>query len=229
YEFKKQLNHSNLSKNLPGHSKFKDIKNEKYVSTYGDLKKGKANELDAYKKKYKYRLGKKKGLAKLDCYFEKKVFDKIENVYDLADKFVDDKKSYKKEIFRKHGKVLITFALLPLLGLVIPGFFSKFNPLTEDWCLSNCLYKHEGIITDRNNFDTDAVAARNTHDKKGIFMAYINQDTWNIITTVNSVISYLLIILFLFVVIYILIKVIKYEKLKSCKSKMSVKEYYRFC
>ncbi|SCA81963.1 Plasmodium exported protein, unknown function, partial [Plasmodium vivax] len=226
YEFKKKLNHSSLSENVPGHSKFKDIKNDKYTSTYGDLKKGKANELDAYKKKYKYRYGKKKGLAKLDCYFEKKVFDKIENVYDLADKFADDKKSYKKEIFRKHGKVLITFALLPLLGLVIPGFFSKFNPLTANWCLSNCVSKHDG---DNSNYFTTEQESQNFHQQQGLFMASINQDTWNIITTVNSVVTYLLIILFLIVIIYILTKVIKYEKLKSCKGKMSVKEHYRFC
>ncbi|SCA83644.1 Plasmodium exported protein, unknown function, partial [Plasmodium vivax] len=226
YELKKQLNHSSLSKNVPGHSKFKDIKNEKYISTYGHVKKGKENDLDAYKREYKKRYGKKKGLAKLDCYFEKKVFDKIENVYDLADKFVDDKKSYKKEIYRKYGKVLITFALLPLLGLVIPVFFNKLNPLTANWCLSNCRSKHKDGVT---TADSDEQAAIATHSGKGLTMVSIDQDTWNIITDVNSAISYILIILFLFVIIYILIKVIKYEKLKSCKGKMSVKEHYRFC
>ncbi|CAI7721696.1 Plasmodium exported protein, unknown function [Plasmodium vivax] len=226
HELKKQLNYSSLSKNSPGYSKFNDIKNEKYISTYGHLKKGKANELDAYKKNYKYRYGKKKGLAKLDCYFEKKVFDKIENVYDLADKFVDDKKSYKKEIFRKHGKVLIIFALLPLLGLVIPVFFSKHNPLTAKWCLRDCRNKHN---PSDSGTDNDEQAALETHNKQNFFMASIDQNTWDIITAVNSVISHLLIILFLLVIIYILIKVIKYEKLKSCKGKMSIKEHYKFC
>ncbi|KMZ79870.1 hypothetical protein PVIIG_05648 [Plasmodium vivax India VII] len=160
YEYKKQLNYTSLSKNLPSHSKFKDIKNEKNISTYGHLKKGKENELDAYKKNYKYRYGKKKGLAKLDGYFERKVFDKIEHVYDLADKFVDDKKSYKKEIFRKHGKVLITFALLPLLGLVIPVFFSKLNPFIKNWCLSDCRYKHDGSKGNSINYDTTPEDAR---------------------------------------------------------------------
>ncbi|SCA82179.1 Plasmodium exported protein, unknown function, partial [Plasmodium vivax] len=225
YEFKKQRDHSSLSKNLPGYSKYKDIKNDKYTSTYGDLKKGKANELDAYKKKYKYRYGKKKGLAKLDCYFEKKVFDKIENVYDLADKFVDDKKSYKKEIFRRHVKLLITFALLPLLGLVIPVFFNKHNPLTEKWCFSSCRSNHK----DNNNAYQDLETAKQAHSRKGLTMISIDQDTCKIIVTVNSVITYLFIILFLFVIIYILMKVIKYEKLKSCKGKMSLKEHYRFC
>ncbi|KNA00999.1 hypothetical protein PVNG_03106 [Plasmodium vivax North Korean] len=230
YEFKKQLYHSSLSENLPGYSKFKEIKNDKYISTYGHLKKGKANELDAYKKKYKYRYDKKKGLAKLDCYCEKKVFDKIENMYDLAEKYVGDKKSYKKEMYRKYGKVLFTFALLPLLGLVIPVVFGRHNPLTVKWCLTNCLYKHDGSnVKNRNNYDNNLETARNTHNEKGIFMASIDRDTWNIIIAVNSVITYLLIIIFLIVIIYILIKVIKYEKLKSYKGKMSVKEHYRFC
>ncbi|KMZ82385.1 hypothetical protein PVIIG_06101 [Plasmodium vivax India VII] len=98
-EFKKLLDHSSLSKNLPGYSKFKEIKNEKKISTYGQVKKGKANDLDVYKKEYKNRYSKKKGLAKLDCYFEKKIFDKIEHVHHITKKFVDDKKSYKKEIY----------------------------------------------------------------------------------------------------------------------------------
>ncbi|SCA83546.1 Plasmodium exported protein, unknown function, partial [Plasmodium vivax] len=225
HEYKKQLDHSNLSKNLPSYSKFRDIKNEKNISKYSHVKKGKASDLDAYKKEYKKRYDKKKGIAKLDCYCEKKIFDKIEHAHDLAKKFVDDKKSYKKVIYRKYGYLLITFAVLPLLGLVIPVFFGEHNPLTQVLCLSNCRSKHGTSKTTPDSVEE----ALKIHKSAGLFMASIDENTWNIITTVNSVISYLLIFLFLFVVIYILIKVIKYEKLKSCKSKMSVKEYYRFC
>ncbi|CAI7724225.1 Plasmodium exported protein, unknown function [Plasmodium vivax] len=202
YEFKKQLNCSSLSESVPGHK----------------------NDLDAYKKKYKYRYGKKKGLAKLDCYYERKIFDKIEQVHDLAKKFVDDKKSYKKEIYRKYGYLFITFALIPLLGLVIRIVFSKYNPLSEKLCFSECRSKHDGS----NNLDDTPQKAQETHLGKNLILTSINQDTCNIIVAVNSVITYLLIILFLFVVIYILIKVIKYEKLKSCKGKMSIKEHYKF-
>ncbi|VUZ99555.1 Plasmodium exported protein, unknown function [Plasmodium vivax] len=159
-EFKKQLGHSSLNENLPDYSKIKEIKNEKYISTYGHVKKGKVNNLDAYRREYKNRYRKKKGLAKLDCYYEKKIFDKIEQVHDLAKKFIDDKKSYKKEIYRRYGYLLITFALLPLLGLVIPVFFSKLNPFIKNWCLSDCRYKHDGSKGNSINYDTTPEDAR---------------------------------------------------------------------
>ncbi|KNA00607.1 hypothetical protein PVNG_03204 [Plasmodium vivax North Korean] len=125
HELKKKLDNSCLSKNLPDHSKLKDIKNEKNIPTYGQVKKGKSNYLDVYKKEYKNRYGKKRGLAKLDCYYEKNIFDKIEQVHDLAKKFVDDKKSHNKEIYRKFGYLIITLALVQLLGFVIPILFGS--------------------------------------------------------------------------------------------------------
>ncbi|KMZ83402.1 hypothetical protein PVBG_06044 [Plasmodium vivax Brazil I] len=75
------------------------------TSTYVNLKRNDLSDLDNYKKCYKNRYSKKKGLAKLDCYYEKKVFDKIDKIYELSRKMKNDKKAFKKEIYNKFDMV----------------------------------------------------------------------------------------------------------------------------
>ncbi|KMZ93249.1 hypothetical protein PVMG_06149 [Plasmodium vivax Mauritania I] len=59
-------------------------------------KKG-SNNVETYMQNYKRRYEKKKGLYKLDCYCEKKVFDKLNYIYTLSDKMRNDKKGFKKK------------------------------------------------------------------------------------------------------------------------------------
>ncbi|KMZ88747.1 hypothetical protein PVBG_05693 [Plasmodium vivax Brazil I] len=56
----------------------------------------------------------------------------------------------------------------------------------------------------------------------------IDKSTWNNIIYVDFAFTCIAVIIVLCVVLYILIKVIKYKKLKSGRDKMSLKEYYRF-
>ncbi|VUZ99883.1 Plasmodium exported protein, unknown function [Plasmodium vivax] len=87
--------------------------NLKYImnntSTYDQLNKKKLNDLDAYKKGYKKRYSKKKGLEKLDCYCERKLFDKIDEIYELSRTF----------------------------GIIFPALFFKNGPFSN-WCVSEC-------------------------------------------------------------------------------------------
>ncbi|KNA02254.1 hypothetical protein PVNG_04485 [Plasmodium vivax North Korean] len=214
YEYKKQLNYTSLSKNLPSHSKFKDIKNEKNISTYGHLKKGKENELDAYKKNYKYRYGKKKGLAKLDCYYEKKIFNKIDEIYELSRSMQNDEKNFKKKIYNIFGYRLILFVMSPIIGVIFPILFSKNGPLYH-YCPNDC-----GGSDGEHNHENVVGPCRRTP---------LDSTQWDIISSFHSLIFFSLLIIVLTVIIYTLVKVVKYERLKAGKGKIKGKAYYRFC
>ncbi|KMZ79366.1 hypothetical protein PVIIG_05997 [Plasmodium vivax India VII] len=190
------------------------------IGPYSQLKKGGLSDLDAYKKRYKNRYSKKNALAKLECYCEKKVFDKIDYAYNLAEIMKSDEKSYKKKIYHKYGYGLIIFSLIPVLGLIIPLLFNKNFKIIER-CFKRC--------DDDSHKKTVLGSTNKVHDDENYPKALIEEDTWNIITTVNDVFLYLSFIIVLLVVIYILIKVIKYERLKAGKGKIKGKDYYRFC
>ncbi|KNA01000.1 hypothetical protein PVNG_03107 [Plasmodium vivax North Korean] len=202
----------------------KIIKDDK--ENYEYLKKG-LNNLDSHKKDYKKRQDRKKGLARLDCYYEKKIFDKMEYVEELARKFKNDKKTFKKKVYKKYGYFLIIFTLIPVLGLIMPLYFNKYNPLLKKWCLRVCLSKHK---KDEPNFtESEIENAIQHHETKGRFVMSITKDTWNVIYIVNTVFLCLSFIIVLSVIIYIMLKVIKYEKLKAGKGKMNLREYCHFC
>ncbi|KMZ96468.1 hypothetical protein PVNG_06188 [Plasmodium vivax North Korean] len=124
YELKNDLHKTHVRQNYSDYGMNKNIKNgAEKKSTYSQVKGEKLNELDAYKQGYKCRYSKKKGLAKLDCYCEKKVFDKIEYINDMSTKLQNKKKSFSKGILTKYNILFILFSLLPLLGLIFPILF----------------------------------------------------------------------------------------------------------
>ncbi|KMZ88773.1 hypothetical protein PVBG_05865, partial [Plasmodium vivax Brazil I] len=90
------------------------------LAKYLQLKKKGLNDLDLYKKLYKHRYSKKNILGKLDCYCEKKIFDKYDQIHDLAEKLQNDKKTFKKKVNKIFGIRLILFGLIPVLELIIP-------------------------------------------------------------------------------------------------------------
>ncbi|KMZ83342.1 hypothetical protein PVBG_05738 [Plasmodium vivax Brazil I] len=171
-------------------------------------------------KDYKKRYSKKKWLGKLDCYCEKRIFDKIDHIQNIAEKLKKNKKFNINKIPRKYVYGLIIFGSLPFLGLVIPSFFNGLNPLAKKLCFVGCNKIH-GITG--NNITDEKV-----HEEYGFIRTAIDQNTWDIITTANSVFLCVSSLIVLFVLIYVLRKVIKYSCLKDGKRKMCAKAYFDF-
>ncbi|SCA81738.1 Plasmodium exported protein, unknown function, partial [Plasmodium vivax] len=181
-------------------------------NTFQKLKQGRSNYVDDYLKSYKYRYSKKKGLSKLDCYCEKKVLDKIHGLYGIGEKLMNEKKSFKKFFFKKYGIGFIFFALIPSLGLIHPILFG-----VDNWW--DAIIKFCGTTT--HNSDETLGGCEKRHEYK--WKPYIDY-----IYPALMVFTFTMIIIILLFVFYTLIKVVKYERLKSGKDKMSLKEYCRF-
>ncbi|KNA00882.1 hypothetical protein PVNG_06132 [Plasmodium vivax North Korean] len=199
----------------------KSIKNrDKFISTYEDINEKNINVLDTYMKDYKQRYSKKKGLEKLDCYFEKRIFDKIDHIQNIAEKIQKNKKFNKNKIPRKYIYGLIIFGSLPFLGLVILLFFNDYNPLIKNWCLKGCQSKHGKTGSD--------ITAEKVHTEMDFIWKDIDQNTWNMITTANTVFLCVSTVVVTFVLFYVLKKVIKYSCLKDGKRKICAKAYFNF-
>ncbi|SCO65536.1 Plasmodium exported protein, unknown function, partial [Plasmodium vivax] len=184
------------------------------ISIYCQIKK-KPNPFEAYIKNYKRRYRKKNGLFKLDCYCEKKVFDKIHYVRELSEKLKNDKKRFKKIFFKKYGIGLIMFALIPALGFILPLLFG-----VEKW--------GDGVIPlcKQDGHDNDIKITSDSCTKWHEFQVKNNISYMKIF---NNIFSFTMITIILTLLIYIIIKLIKYEKLKAGKGKMNLMEYCRFC
>ncbi|CAI7717576.1 Plasmodium exported protein, unknown function [Plasmodium vivax] len=216
-EFKQARLKGNISDDRNYH-KMKD--NIGVTSTYVNLKRNDLSDLDNYKKCYKNRYSKKKGLAKLDCYYEKKVFDKIDKIYELSRKMKNDKKAFKKEIYNKFGYRYIIFSLIPMLGIIFYIVFDKDGPFTN-YCLSDC---------PKNHGDTQASSdLAKAHANKGFTMVGFDSTAWRTIEVFHGLIFNTFAATFIIWIVYTLIKIIKYERLKYGKGKMSAKAYCRFC
>ncbi|SCA83471.1 Plasmodium exported protein, unknown function, partial [Plasmodium vivax] len=173
---------------------------------YEQLKQDKSNNIDKFLKSYKSRHAKKKGLSKLDCYYENKIFKKIDYIYNIPDNWNKDKKSFKKMILNKYG-IYIFFILLPLLGLIFPVLFGKIfgsTPILE--------------LCDKTGTGHSACDKVHMTQTQCYLGEYLNAVTFIFMGIIN-----------ILVIIYILIKIIKYEKIKAGKVKMNIKEYCRFC
>ncbi|SCA83638.1 Plasmodium exported protein, unknown function, partial [Plasmodium vivax] len=214
YEGETNINKTGLYKNSPYDLENKGTSNyDDNVSVYGNMKNRDSKKLKIYKTAYKHRYAKKKGLSKLDCYYENKIFKKIDYIYNLADNWHGDKKSFKKKIMKKFGTRLIIFTLLPCLGLIIYILFGGKD--IGRGIIKICVGSH-------GNHLRDSSSCGGIHN-------VITEDNNNYIEYANFVFFLVMIILVIFVFIYILLKVVKYERLKEGKGKMSKKEYFNYC
>ncbi|KMZ76782.1 hypothetical protein PVIIG_06383 [Plasmodium vivax India VII] len=191
----------------------KNMKNVlEHTPTYGELNNRK-NNLDSYMRGYTRRYSKKNGLGKLDCYCEKIVFHKIENIDKLIEKMQNDKKSLKKKLCYKYGIRFILFSLIPVFGLIVPMVYNEYFPLINP-CFNDCRIK------DHN----EPSASPYKHDiKRFPNKNSLNTDTWVAISTANLVYCCITLFIVLSVFIYIFMKFIKYQRLKACRGKMSIK------
>ncbi|VVA00390.1 Plasmodium exported protein, unknown function, partial [Plasmodium vivax] len=99
HEYNEELDDLNLGENLVDYETPSNINNEEdATSTYAYLKIKRPISLFSYKKDYERRYSNKKGLAKLECYCEKKIFDKIDHIHVLAKSMRNDRNSFRKVI-----------------------------------------------------------------------------------------------------------------------------------
>ncbi|KMZ90586.1 hypothetical protein PVMG_05733 [Plasmodium vivax Mauritania I] len=161
-------------------------------------------------KNYNRRYSQKKGLSKLDCYYEKKIFDKFQNICELAKKANYDKKRCKKLFFKKYGIGLILFILLPLLGFIFPILFwsEEDKPALINFCTEE---KHAQS------------SSRRTHDHTcNCYPLLISEKALLVIDRFNTVFFAIIAIINAAIIIHVLIKVLKYERLNSKKVKMRI-------
>ncbi|VUZ99603.1 Plasmodium exported protein, unknown function [Plasmodium vivax] len=206
YEIQEELKYPRTSSNLSNNTMNKNAQNVLVGrSTCGLIGKKEVNDLDEYMKGCKRRYSKKNVLGKLDCYCEKKLFDKMDDIYNIVSKLQNDKKKLKKKLYNIYGTRFIIIALVPLLGLIIPFLFSKYSPL-KDYCDMDCT-KSEHKITSSNNVHNDSKYPR--------FL--ISENALKTIYTVNNVFLGVIYFGVLLLFLYVLIKYIKYEKLRVGK------------
>ncbi|KMZ95138.1 hypothetical protein PVMG_06005 [Plasmodium vivax Mauritania I] len=114
----KELEYASFS-NVFAYDKYKKLKKKKEdSSTYKRLKREGLNDMEIYKKSFQCKYNKKKGLAKLDCYCEKKIFAKIDDICEFARKTKNEKKRFKK-IGKKYGLPYCLSVLYIFIALII--------------------------------------------------------------------------------------------------------------
>ncbi|KMZ76771.1 hypothetical protein PVIIG_05852 [Plasmodium vivax India VII] len=180
------------------------------MSTYKTLKKGESSQLELYKKNYKKRYNKKKGLKKLDCYWEKKIFDKIEKVNVIAEKTQNRKMRFIKKILNKYTISLLLLALTPYLGLILPAMFGDKNPKYRfmNVYFGNCIDKtSDGAC--KSNF---------TH---------VSAEWQDALYYITNTLFFMSLIAFISIITYTAVKYIKHEFLKHGLGNITLKEYFR--
>ncbi|KMZ99856.1 hypothetical protein PVNG_04133 [Plasmodium vivax North Korean] len=215
-EYNEELDNLRLRGNLVNYGmSSKSTNEEDVISAYGNIKKRRRINLYDHKKGYKNRYSKKKGLAKLDCYCEKILFDKFDYLHNIAQKKKNRRTSFMDKILNRYGYRLILLSLLPIVGLIFPVIFCNKEEKPTYLAFFCAHEKH----TENQYKDCKA-----TQLPKSILPHL-------------GVINYICVIMFYFIIptiylsmiIYGFIKVVKYERLKLGKDKMSFNEYCRFC
>ncbi|KMZ83286.1 hypothetical protein PVBG_06055 [Plasmodium vivax Brazil I] len=203
-EFEDTRNRKGLADNIVYKEKTKYIsENISRLSHKND--KG-LNKFDVYMKNYNRRYSQKKGLSKLDCYYEKKVFDKFQNICEFAKKANYDKKRCKKLFFKKYGIGLILFSLLPVLGFIFPILF--WGKKAGDALINFCKNADHGDPEKSH----DATCPH--------YKLLIPEGALGAINYLNIIFFSIIALIVTTIIFYVLFKAMKYEKLKAEKSKM---------
>ncbi|KMZ83374.1 hypothetical protein PVBG_06230 [Plasmodium vivax Brazil I] len=212
HEQNREFEPTSLREKLSERSIYKNERNAyDNISAYSRVNTKASNNIDVYMKNYKHRYEKKKGVSKLDCYCEKKIFDNINYINDLSEKLHNNKKLYNNIILKKYVIRFILLSSFPMLGIIIPILF------VGD--------KGEQVIPHCFAINHDAYAKGG----KSCTLPNISGNIIGPIVFFNTLIFYILSIINILLVIYTFIKYIKYEKIKCGKGKMNRNEYIHFC
>ncbi|VUZ93914.1 Plasmodium exported protein, unknown function [Plasmodium vivax] len=167
-------------------------------------------KLDVYMREYRRRYSRKKGLEKLECYYEKKLFDLLERVSEIAEKTNYDKKRCKKILFRKYGIKLILFILFPLLGFIMPILFwsEEKQPALINFCTEE---RHSKSLVHPDHKTYCNCNPLQISENALLAIDRLNTIFFAIAALVNAAIMF-----------YMFIKGFKYQRLKSKHVKMRI-------
>ncbi|KNA02420.1 hypothetical protein PVNG_05041 [Plasmodium vivax North Korean] len=113
--------HNKLTnKNVNYRDNYKLFDGREGLTTYAKLKEKNSNNFVAYKKPLKRDYSKMKGLKKLDCFCEERIFNAIENFDKTADNMKCSKKNFFKIIYKKYTSNIIIFCFFICFGNIIP-------------------------------------------------------------------------------------------------------------
>ncbi|VUZ99903.1 Plasmodium exported protein, unknown function [Plasmodium vivax] len=99
---------------------YKSFVGKEYLTTYAKLKEDYSDNYRTYMRVLKRKYPKKKGLKKLDCYCEEKVFNTIENFDKITDSMICRKRNFMKVLIKKYGLYLISLFFFISFGSIIP-------------------------------------------------------------------------------------------------------------
>ncbi|KMZ94944.1 hypothetical protein PVMG_06115 [Plasmodium vivax Mauritania I] len=120
-ELKVELEPNYIKEDISHNYDCNELENEyEDTSIYRSLKRNNSNHMYSYRRNFKNTYAKKKGLKKLDCYCEKKIFNNIDKIHKLSKNGNYDNKSFKNIIIKKYGYKIIFSSLFSLLGLIVP-------------------------------------------------------------------------------------------------------------
>ncbi|SCA83580.1 Protein of unknown function, putative, partial [Plasmodium vivax] len=159
---------------------------------YEKINKNISNSMHAYINKLEHGYTNKKGLKRLDYYYEKKLFDEMYKLDKISGHMKSKNSYFKKVIFKRYGLRFFIFSLVILLGITASIVCNIANYANDD--TGKC-YKYKTSSSHACNF----------------LSKYIIPS--------NSIIHMPIIIAYLSFIIYILTKVRKYKRLKKKFSK----------
>ncbi|SCA83370.1 Protein of unknown function, putative, partial [Plasmodium vivax] len=116
----------------------KDIRGSSEI--HDKVKKDTSNSMHAYIKKLEHGYHNKKGLKRLDCHYEKKLFHEMYKLDTIAGHMKSKNSYFKKVIWKRYGLRFVIFSLVVLFGIVtsILGYISTINnPPTNISCKTN--------------------------------------------------------------------------------------------
>ncbi|KMZ83197.1 hypothetical protein PVBG_06033 [Plasmodium vivax Brazil I] len=121
HDLKKGIYDKKLEDNILNYRDNGILKIDNYQSSvYKKLQKSCSNDLKIYKHQFKRKYARRKGLKRLDCYCEKKIFDMIEKIGEQPVGTSSNNIKLKKNIVKKWGIRFIVMCLIPLIGIILP-------------------------------------------------------------------------------------------------------------
>ncbi|KMZ93244.1 hypothetical protein PVMG_06144 [Plasmodium vivax Mauritania I] len=182
-----------------GNRQHQKLINGRDNNTYEKLKSAKPNNMESYLNSYKSRYSKKSGLKKLDCYYEKKLFSRIDKIEKIAKEKNFSKSRIKRIMYKKYGIPLFLLSLIPLFALAIPSYHMKIHTGSR----LNCNY----------TFETHEPSSSQCKVKKVTHGSCQYEEIQ--VHYLRYIFLFISIIIVISLIIYTYIKIMKYSRIKS--------------